>query len=123
MSDTITTNSNKVSREITLKKPDVLLAENLQDVIEILGEDVTYVKIMAQLTIDFRAKVRAMLESMSDNEYNYSDEDITQMDFSDWKPEARQRKSKIDKANEMFGKLSPEEIQAVLIKMGINVVE
>ena len=110
----ITTNSSKTERSITLSEPDVLCAETLEEIVSILGTDVAMNKIKAQLKVDFRSKIRGLLESMTDDELTYSDDEISAMDFSDWKPEGRTRKSAEEKAMETLGKLSPDQLQAVL---------
>ena len=68
-------------------------------------------KIQAQLTIDFRATIRSMLES---DDCSNSDEHIKSIDFTDWKPETRIRKSPEEKATELLSKLSPEQLKIVL---------
>lgn len=119
---TITTKSNKADREVTVGAPDVLKVTTVADAIAILGEDVALTKIKAQLTIDFRSHIRGKLESMSDDAYNYTDEEIIAADYSDWKPEARTRKSSAEKAAELLGKMSPEELKAAMAAAGIEMV-
>lgn len=120
MTTTIVTKSNKTGREIELKVPELLKTETVSQDIEILGEEVAHNKIQNQCTIDFRAKVRGLLESETDGEPTYSDEEIQAMDFSDWKPEARTRKSIEEKAAEIFGKMDLEQVKAALAKAGID---
>jgi len=116
MSDFIITKSNKAKREISTQKPKVLQVNTLKDLVDIIGEKIAVSKIQAQLTIDFRANIRSMLESgdINKQEFSNSDEYIQSIDFKDWKPETRIRKSKEEKAIELLSKLSPEELKIVL---------
>ncbi len=117
MSDTILTKSNKADRSVEVEKPDCLKATDLQGVIELIGEAVTFSKVAAQLTIDFRSHIRSKLESETNEQSNYDDEAIINCDYSDWKPEARTRKSAAEKAKEQLGKLNPSELKALLESM------
>lgn len=101
-------------REVETNCPDILNVESLKELLNYMSEDMILQKIKAQLMVDFRAKVRAMLESQSDGQPTYAVDDIAQMDFSDWVPEARQRKSAEEKAAEILGKLSPDQVKAAL---------
>lgn len=116
----ITTKANKVDREITVTMPEVLEMTSLTDLATALGEDLAVQTIKAQLTVSFRSHIRTKLESQTDGEITNSDEDIKAMDFSDWKPETRVRKSAEEKAAELLGKLTPEEIKAAMALAGIE---
>lgn len=121
MSDlTILTNSNKAQRSIELPMPEILQAETLQSIVDILGEDLAKAKLLNQLTIDFRSHIRGKLESVTDGVPTYTDEQITQGDYSDWKPEARVRRSAEEKAADVMGKLSIDQIKAAMAKAGID---
>ncbi|MCF6247204.1 MAG: hypothetical protein L3J69_07560 [Desulfobacula sp.] len=116
MSDTIITKSKKVGREITLKKPKVLQANTLKELVEIIGESMAVSKIKAQLTIDFRATVRSMLESGDANngQFTYTDQEIKSRNFNDWKPETRSRRTPEEKAAELLSKLTPDQLKVAL---------
>ncbi len=114
----IVTKSNKANREIAVDMPEVLVVKTLEEKVAILGSDITIAKIDAQLTVDFRSKVRGLMESQTDDEFTYTDEAIKAMDFDDWKPEGRVRKTPEEKAAELLGKLSPEQIAAAMALAG-----
>lgn len=96
--------------------PDVLKSQTLQDLVATLGEDMVMQKIMAQLIIDFRSQVRGKMESYDkENEsYRYSLDEIEQADYSEWKPETRQRKTAEERAAELLSKLSPDQVKAAM---------
>lgn len=114
----ILTKSNKADRQVEVEQPECLNATNLSEVVSIVGEDVAFKKIIAQLTVDFRAHIRTKLESETNGDMTYSDDEIINVDYSEWKPEARQRKSLSEKAAEMFGKMTPEQIKQALMDAG-----
>jgi len=121
---TISTNSNKAGRAVETNVPNVLSEDlDLTEVINLLGEDVAKARLQAQLTIDFRGKIRGMLEAEADGEAKYSDNEIQDADWSDWVPELRKRKTAADKAAELFAGMSPEEIAALLANAGVSVGE
>ncbi len=106
------------TRSIEIETPDCVAATTLSDTVNLIGEEVAYNKINGALKIDFRAHIRTKLESLTaEGEYANLDDDIKALDFTDWKPEARVRKSNAEKAREQLGKLSPEELAAVLASM------
>ena len=113
---TIETNSNKAGRKITLNAPEVLDVDNVSTLIQVLGEDLVLAKVKAQLTIDFRSMVRGLLESgnIEEGEFTHSDDAIIAMDFTDWKPELRVRKSKEERAAEAMKGMTPDQIKAAL---------
>lgn len=116
---TISTASNKTGRAVDTGIPAILDPEiGLQELIEELGEELALAKLQAQLVIDFRAKVRGMLEATKDEKPVYTDEQIAEMDFTDWKPELRKRKTAADKAKELFAGMSKEEIAELLAQLG-----
>lgn len=115
----ITTNSNKADRAITVDKPEILLMKDVADFVGALGEDLVVNILSSGLTVSFRSHIRTKLESKTDDEFTNTDEAILEMDFTDWKPEARTRKSVEEKAADLLGKLSPEQIQAALAKAGL----
>lgn len=102
--------------------PDILNLETLKDLAEVLGEDLAVKKIQDQLIIDFRSLARGKMESYDkENEtWRYDLETIESEDYADWKPELRQRKSAEEKAAELFGKLTPDQIKAAMAKAGIS---
>jgi len=111
---TITVNANKVSRSINVNQPACIEAKNLQEVSELLDEDVLYKLVHNGLKVAFRSIIRTKLESLTDDEPTYSDEEILELDFSDWVPEARTRMSAEEKAMKALGSLDPEQLAAVL---------
>ncbi len=116
----IKTMANAVEREIELEKPELLESTDLDNVVNIVGVDLVFQKVMAQLTIDFRSHIRGKLSSKTDDEFTNSDDDIMAMDFSEWKPETRTRMTKEDKAAKALSTLTPEEIASVLAQVEAN---
>ena len=114
MTDMINTKSNKASREIEVETPEILKMKDISALVEAMGDDAVVKAIQAQLTVSFRSHVRTKLESQTDGEFNNSDDDIHAMDFSDWKPDARTRKTAEEKAAAIMGTLKPEQVAAVL---------
>ena len=123
MENPFKTESKKADRSIETDTPNVLLCDTLEELAELLGADVAVHKITAQLKVDFRSKIRALLESETDGVAANSDDDILAMDFSDWKPELRVRKSAEEKAADAMGGLSIEQVLAALTKAGHNVTD
>jgi hypothetical protein len=115
MAETIVTKSNKANREVTTAMPSVLQTDKLAVLVNILGEEMVVQKVQAQLTVDFRSLIRSKLESTDDNgDPRYTDEEIANGDYGDWKPEARTRKSAEERAAELLSKLSPDQVKAAL---------
>jgi len=110
----IVTKSNKVEREVTLETPAIIAAATLEEKVALQGEELCLSQINAQLTIGFRSHIRGKLESETDGEPTYSVEEIEEMDFIDWKPEARTRKTAEEKAMDLLGALPPEVRAAVI---------
>ena len=105
---------NPEGREVETETPELISAETLADAVAVQGEDLCLAQIKAQLTIGFRSHVRGKLESMTDDENTFTVEDILAMDFSDWKPEARTRKTAEEKAAALLSTLDPKTLEAVL---------
>lgn len=120
---TIITRSNKAEREIELPLPTILTEETLDGLVATLTEDVLVKLVQGQLKIMFRSHIRTKLESETDGDFTNSDEDITALDFSDWKPEARTRMTAQEKAMASLSKLTPEEIKAVLAQAAAQAEE
>jgi len=112
--------SKRDEAEISVETPEVLKAETLADLVELVGENMVFQKSMAQILIDFRSLVRGKMESQTDNEWNYTLDEIQSESYADWVPTQRQRKSKEEKASETLSKLSPDELKAALAKAGID---
>jgi len=112
--------SKRDDAEISVETPEVLKAETLADLVELVGENMVFQKSMAQILIDFRSLVRGKMESQTDNEWNYTLDEIQSESYADWVPTQRQRKSKEEKASETLSKLSPDELKAALAKAGID---
>lgn len=119
MADTILTKSHEkgYERSIELEKPELLKAANLDEIIEIIGADLAFTKIMSQLVIDFRSHIRTKLASRTDEEFNNTDKALTALDFSEWKPETRTRMTAEEKAAKALSALDPDQIAAVIAKM------
>ena len=114
----ITTKSTKADREVTVIAPEVLTLVSVKELIETLGEDLVIAKIKAQLTIDFRSMQRTLIEATDDNDDLVNDDAaIAAMDFSDWKPELRVRKSVEEKAAALLSTMTPDQIKAALASM------
>lgn len=103
--------------------PDVLKMDKLADLVEALGEEMVVNKVQSQLIIDFRSQVRGKMESYdAENEvYRYDLDEVENADYTDWKPELRQRKTAEDKAKELFGKMNPDQIKAALAASGLDI--
>lgn len=113
--------SKRDESEITVETPDILKAQNLQDLIDIVGEAMVFQKSMAQILIDFRSLVRSKMESQTNDEWNYTLDEIQNESYVDWIPTQRIRKAKEEKASETLSKLSPDELKAALAKAGIDI--
>jgi hypothetical protein len=102
-------------RSITVAAPRVLELTTIKDLVETLGEELAVAKINAQLTIDFRASQRTLAESVDDNgDIRHDDDAIAAMDFSDWVPTLRIRKSVEEKAASLLSTMTPDQIKAAL---------
>ena len=117
----IKVNSSKSERTVTVNAPECITVETLQEMVDLLDEELVLNKVKAQLKLDFRAHIRTKLDSMDDGEPRYTDDEIATADYADWRPEGRTRKSSSDKALEMLGKLSADELAVVLAQHGIEV--
>lgn len=127
MPDTIRTEHNErdpeskqvvETRAAETMKPDVLQAQNLDDLVKHLGADMIYRKTMSQLTIDFRSHVRSVLAKkegeVPNHQWEYAESDVANMDFAGWVPTTQVRKSDEEKAAEVLGKLTPEQVEAAM---------
>ena len=108
----------KAHREIDLEKPTLLEITDVGTLVEIMGEEAVVKAVTAQNTVSFRSHIRTKLDSVTDGEFNHTDADIAEIDFSDWKPESRTRKTPEEKAAEIMGKLTADEVASVLAKLG-----
>lgn len=115
----IETKSNKTGRVVNVESPACLEAEDFQALLECVGEDVMYRLTKAQLLISFRGMIRGKLEAgdVENSDFTYSDEDISNADYSDWVPEGRQVKSKEEKIADLAKSMDPEEVKAILAKL------
>jgi hypothetical protein len=111
---TIQVKSNSKERTIDVPMPAILRAEDLKGLVAIAGDDMVFTKAMAQFVIDFRAKIRAMLESETDGALTHTDEAILALDFTDWKPEGRVRKTAEERARETLAALPPDVAKKIL---------
>jgi len=102
----------KEDRTITTPCPNVLQAETLEDLAGLIGADICLAKIIAQLTVDYRAKIRNMLTKLDDNgDLENSDEKVQEEaeKLITWVPVIRIRKSEEEKAIESISGLSSED--------------
>jgi len=106
--------SNSKERTIDIPMPALLRTADLKAMCAIVGDDMAFQKAMSQFVIDFRAKIRAMLEAETDGAPTYTDAQILELDFSDWKPEGRVRKTAEEKARETLAALPPELAKKIL---------
>ena len=121
MSLTITTKSTKANREVTVPAPTVLTLGTIQELVQTLGEELTVNNVKAQLTIAFRSSQRTLIEATDDNgDIVNSDKAIAAMDFSDWNPKLRVRRTPQDIAAEALSALSPDQIRAVLAQIEVE---
>jgi len=102
----------KDDRTITTTCPKVLDAETLEDLAALIGADICLAKIKAQLTVDYRAKVRNMLTKLDDNGDIENSDEIVLAETEklvDWVPVIRIRKTDEEKAIESISGLSSED--------------
>jgi len=108
----------KEDRTITTTCPRVLEVETLEELAGLIGSDVCMNKIKAQLTVDYRAKIRGMLTKLDDNgDIENTDETIMAEaeKLVDWVPVIRVRKSEEEKAMESISGLSSEaDLDAIM---------
>ena len=114
---TIEVKSGKTERVLNIPTPKILLCQNLQEVIALATEDLAFNKVMAQLLIDFRAKIRALMESETDGNLTYTDDDILGQSFTDWVPEGRKRLSEEEKVKKALGNIDPAVAAEILKKL------
>jgi len=104
-------------RVLEFDKPDVLECTTLDDLVAIQGEEYCLSQILAQLKIQFRSHTRTKMDAVTeDGEFVNSDETLLALNFSEWKPEVRQRKSAFEKAMAILGTLPPEEREEAFAK-------
>lgn len=123
----IKTVSNKSKREISLEGPDFLDFDDLNDLIESVGADIVMAKAKAQLTVDYRRKVRDMQETLDKDEagneiadsYTYTDEAIA-TEMATWKPELRQIKSRAEKIAELVQGQDAKSVKEALAAAGFT---
>jgi len=115
---TIKVASKQANREVSITEPNVLGLTTLAELAEALGEDLCINQIKQQSKIGFRAMVRRKLEEVDDNgDFVNSDENVMDVDYSDWKPTLRITKTPEEKALEAFGALTPEDRKALLASL------
>lgn len=102
---------------VLIPAPAVLEAETLDSLIELVGAEMVFAKAKAQILIDFRSHVRSQMESEVDGDFRTSLEEVQAYDYTDWKPSTRTRKTDLEKAKEVFGKLDPEVARALLAEL------
>ena len=114
--------SSKRDAYVDASTPDILAIGTIKGLVETLGEELVVSKVQAQLIVDFRAMVRGKMESFDKEteDFRYDLAPIESEDYTDWKPELTVRKSAEEKAADLFGKLTPDQIKAALAKAGIT---
>lgn len=119
---TVLTQSTKAARKIETIKPSIMKADNLAEVVNIIGEDMVKKVFDAQLMVMYRAAVRNRLESTNSetNEFNYTDEQITAQFTADWKPELKARMSDEDKVIKALGGMDPAKVAEILAAFKAN---
>ena len=92
---------------------------NLEEAIELFGEDVVFQKYRQSAIVDLQAAIRRHLQPGEDGKVKSDDEIINAL--SEWKPglTTRTRKSAKDKAMEALTKMSAEERQALMAELGL----
>ncbi len=103
-------------RSLIVETPTVLLAETLQDMVGIVGEDYILHTVKAGMKIAYRGKLRTAMEKKDDNgEYEFDDNGILE-NFADvhWCPELRVTKSQEEKVDEALSAMDPAKLKALL---------
>lgn len=96
----------------------ILETETLKEMAETLGEDYIVHQTKAQIKIQWRSRMRAMMEKRDDNgEYEYTDEALIEAHDVNWIPELRVNKTPEEKALEALGALDPATRAAVLAQI------
>ena len=107
----VTPNEKKGIKEqrectVTISEP-----ENLQEAMEVDGEQTVFNTYLRQRRIAGQAKMRTMMEKD-----DWDEATVAEM-MASWKPsEGRQVKSKVDKGFDLFKTMSDEEVEAVLAR-------
>ena len=114
MTNVIETVSNNSNRAIEVPVPEILNCTTIEALLGFVDENVVVKAFYDQAKIKFRALIRGKLDAQTDGQQTNSDEDILAEDHSDWKPEARTRKTAEEKAMDSLGKLDPAQLEAVL---------
>jgi hypothetical protein len=71
--------------------------------------------VQEQEKVKFRAQIRTKLTAVDDNnDYKHSVDEIANTDYTEWVSEQQQRKTPEEKAAEILGKLSPDQIKAAM---------
>lgn len=103
-------------RSLTVGTPNVLLAETLSDMVNIVGEDYILHTVKAGMKIAYRGKVRTAMEKRDDNgEFEFDDnaimENVTDVN---WTPELRVTKSQEEKVDAALSAMDPEKLKLLL---------
>lgn len=111
-------------RELKHPTPRVLLTENLQELLETLGDDaemIVFKKAVGQLTVDFRAVIRGQMTSVDKETGQFANDDASILDgLENWVPKLRQVRSREEKIADDLANLTPEQIAEVLAQAGIE---
>jgi hypothetical protein len=89
--------------------------DNLDQACELFNDNIVFEGFVSDATVGLQGFVRRLLKLEGDK--IVSDEDIL-LKASEWRPGAKPKKSALDKAMELLGKLSAEEKAAVLASIG-----
>jgi hypothetical protein len=87
----------------------------LEFLVNKLGESQVVKDVQEQEKVKFRAQIRTKLTAVDDNnDYKHSVDEIANTDYTEWVSEQQQRKTPEEKAAEILGKLSPDQIKAAM---------
>ena len=125
MANTLKINASKIKdtdgkeyyeRSLTVDTPNVLLAETLADMVNIVGEDYILHTVKAGMKIAYRGKIRTTMEKRDDNgEFEFDDATILEnVADVNWTPELRVTKSQEEKVDEALSAMDPEKLKALL---------
>lgn len=102
-------------REIDLKRPKVLRAKTIAELIKAIGEEMAFNDLMAQVEIKFRSKIRTLIGSKNDNgDWENSDEDVAASYDDTWVPEVRVRQTAEEKIAKLADGMTPDQLKAAL---------
>ena len=128
---TITTQINERNMAVTTPCPEEITdATSLDQLVQKFGDAIVFSWAKAQAVIAFRSSVRTKAmkkiggEGENAGEYEFSAEEIAEMDWANWTPTLRVAKSPVDALTEMILKFkTPEAALAALTQLGFAIEE